>query len=192
MKNKLQQDIIKISGKTIFINPFLYWRRFDKNTNRWLRKSGQISHTQIISNRYRFYPELEWEQLTIEELQIKDGTVELFLKTLNLISIFHSELNSEQLLEVEKRLCINKKLAFEKWVKKSFVKQARLESKELINIQRRKFFNDWKEWFLLKQTQNVLLPVFVIICLSALVGWYAGIAKNSCNPYFESRINNQI
>ena len=30
--NHLQQDVVKVSGKTIFINPFLYWRRFDENT----------------------------------------------------------------------------------------------------------------------------------------------------------------
>ena len=32
----LQQDVVKVAGKTIFINPFLYWRRFDENTNRSL------------------------------------------------------------------------------------------------------------------------------------------------------------
>ena len=43
MSPKLQQDIVKISGKTIFINPFLYWRRLDEKTNKWLRQPGQIS-----------------------------------------------------------------------------------------------------------------------------------------------------
>ena len=31
--NRLQKDILQIEGKTIFINPFLYGRRFDKPTN---------------------------------------------------------------------------------------------------------------------------------------------------------------
>ena len=56
LSNPLQQDIVKISGKQIFINPFLYWRRFDENTNRWLRELGQMSESQIQANRNRFYP----------------------------------------------------------------------------------------------------------------------------------------
>ena len=56
---RLQYDSIKISGKTIFLNPFLYWRRLDSNTNRWLREPGQISEEQIAQNRSRFYPEID-------------------------------------------------------------------------------------------------------------------------------------
>ena len=59
--NHLQKDVVKISGQTIFINPFLYWRRFDENTNRWLREPGQMSEDQIHPNRNRFYPEIDWE-----------------------------------------------------------------------------------------------------------------------------------
>ena len=54
IQNHLQQDAVKISGKTIFINPFLYWRRFDENTNRWLREPSQMSDDQIHPNRNRF------------------------------------------------------------------------------------------------------------------------------------------
>ena len=57
--NHLQQDVVKVSGKKIFINPFLYWRIFDENTNRWLREPGQMSEDQISPNRNRFYPEIE-------------------------------------------------------------------------------------------------------------------------------------
>ena len=63
LSNKLQKDIIKIGGKTIFLNPFLYWRRIDQNTNRWLREPGQIAELQIKTNRNRFYPEADWESL---------------------------------------------------------------------------------------------------------------------------------
>ena len=80
--NHHQQDVVKISGKTIFINPFLYWRRFDENTNRWLREPGQMSEDQISPNRNRFYPEIEWADLSHEQKLIKDATVEMFLKTL--------------------------------------------------------------------------------------------------------------
>ena len=96
----MQQDIVKISGKNIFINPFLYWRRFDENTNRWLRQPGQISEDQISGNRKRFYPELDWNEMKLEDKMIKDATVEMFLKTLDLISTFHPTLNSAQLLSL--------------------------------------------------------------------------------------------
>ena len=56
--NHLQKDVVKVSGVTIFINPFLYWRRFDENTHRWLREPGQMSEDQISPNRNRFYPEI--------------------------------------------------------------------------------------------------------------------------------------
>ena len=96
----LQQDVVKISGKTIFINPLLYWRRFDENTNRWLRELGQMSEEQIQANRNRFYPEIDWSDLNDDQKLQKDATVEMFLKTLELISTFHPYLNSGQLLEV--------------------------------------------------------------------------------------------
>ena len=64
ISNHLQQDVVKIAGKTIFINPFLYWRRFDENTNRWLREPGQMSEEQIQPNRNRFYPEIDWADLS--------------------------------------------------------------------------------------------------------------------------------
>ena len=87
--NHLQQDVIKISGKTIFINPFLYWRRFDENTNRWLREPGQMSEDPISPNRNRFYPEIDWADLSHEQKLIKDATVEMFLKTLESVSYTH-------------------------------------------------------------------------------------------------------
>ena len=56
LSRRLQKDSITISGKVIFINPFLYWRRFDNNTDRWLREPGQLGEEQINLNRARFYP----------------------------------------------------------------------------------------------------------------------------------------
>ena len=89
LTNHLQQDVVKVSGKTIFINPFLYWRRFDENTNRWLREPGQMSEEQIQPNRNRFYPEIDWADLSHEQKLIKDATVEMFLKTLESVSYTH-------------------------------------------------------------------------------------------------------
>ena len=185
ISHQLQQDVVKIAGKTIFINPFLYWRRFDENTNRWLREPGQMSEEQISPNRNRFYPELDWIDLSPDEKLLKDATVEMFLKTLELISTFHPKLNSGQLLEIERKMAITKKKAFEKWVQKSFNKKARAELREKRKYQRDRFIRNWKEWLSLDTTQKALLPFVLVIFISAFIGWSTGISKNSCNPYFE-------
>ena len=190
--NHLQQDVDKVSGKTIFINPFLYWRRFDQNTNRWLREPGQMSENQISPNRNRFYPEIEWADLSHEQKLIKDATVEMFLKTLELISTFHPYLSSGQLLEVERKMAITKKVPFEKWVKKSFAKKARAEQSEKRKFKRDRFIRSWKEWLILENTQQAFLPIMVVIFISAFIGWSSGVSKNSCNPYFEDNIDQSI
>ena len=38
LQRRLQQDSIELAGRVIYLNPFLYWRRFDANTDRWLRE----------------------------------------------------------------------------------------------------------------------------------------------------------
>ncbi len=192
ISSHLQQDVVKIAGKTIFINPFLYWRRFDENTNRWLREPGQMSEEQIQPNRNRFYPEIDWADLSHDQKLIKDASVEMFLKTLELISTFHPQLNSGQLLEVERKMAITKKLSFEKWVKKSFNKKARAEEIEKRKFQRDRFIRSWKEWLSLENTQQALLPIIVIVVISAFIGWSLGISKNSCNPYFEQNLDQSL
>ncbi len=187
--DRLQQDVVKVFGKTVFINPFLYWRRFDENTNRWLREPGQMSDDQIQSNRNRFYPEIEWDDLSNEQKLIKDGTVEMFLKTLELISTFHPHLSSGQLLEIERKMAIIKKISFEKWVKKSFAKKARLLENEKRRYERERFLSSWREWFRLENTQQAILPFIVMIFISSFIGWSLGISKNSCNPYFEQNVD---
>ena len=47
LQRRLQQDTILLAGKTVYLNPFLYWRRFDTNTDRWLREPGQLSEEQL-------------------------------------------------------------------------------------------------------------------------------------------------
>ena len=184
----LQQDVVKIAGKVIFINPFLYWRRFDENTNRWLREPGQMSEEQIQLNRNRFYPEIDWSDLSQDQMLIKDASVEMFLKTLELISTFHPQLNSGQLLEVERKMAITKKIPFEKWVKKSFAKKARIEEREKSKFERQRFISSWREWLILENTQQALLPIVLVIFISAFIGWSLGVSKNSCNPYFEQNL----
>ena len=113
----------------------------------------------------------------------------MFLKTLELISTFHPYLSSGQLLEVERKMAIIKKIPFEKWVIKSFAKKARLQENEKRKFERERFFSSWREWFGLENTQQAILPLIVTIFISAFIGWSLGISKNSCNPYFEQNID---
>ena len=188
----LHQDIIKINGKKIYINPFLYSRKIDEKTKRWLRESGNISQSIISLNRSKFYPELNWQILSTNEILLKNATIELFLKTIQLINTFHPNLNSEEMLVVEKNLIFYKKSSFEKWSKNYFIKKDKLLSKEKRKLERDKFFNNLQKWLSLRKNRKLIFSIFVIILMSTSIGWLAGISKNSCNPYFESGSINQI
>ena len=109
----------------------------------------------------------------------------MFLKTLELISRFHPYLSPGQLLEVERKLSIIKKVPFEKWVTKAFAKKARLLEIEKRKFQRERFINSWREWFSLDNTQQAIFPLIVTLFIASFVGWSLGISQNSCNPYFE-------
>ena len=183
-----EQDIIKVNGKKIFINPILYSTQFDRKTKKWLREPGQISKSRIDVNRSKFYPDINWKILSLNEKLVKDNTIELFLKTIQIIITFNPNLNSKELLEVEKQLISNKKISFEKWSRKEFIKKDRLLIKEKRKLRRANSLNIWYKWLALKETQKVLFPIFVIILTSTLIGWFAGVSKNSCNPYFESSL----
>ena len=127
-----------------------------------------------------------------EEKHIKDATVEMFLKTLELISTFHPHLSAGQLLEVERKMAITKKLPFEKWVKKSFDKKAKALENEKRKFQRERFLRSWKEWLSLENTHQAILPIIVMLFISSFIGWSFGISKNSCNPYFEQNLDQGI
>ena len=187
----LKQDIIKIDGKKIFINPFLYLRKFDQKSKKWLREPGQISKSRIELNRSKYYPEINWDNLSLNQKLIKETTIELFLKTNEVIKTFNASLNSEQLLEVEKKLIYHQKISFEKISKNYFIKKERLLLNEKRKLERAILISEWQKWLYLKETRKLIMPVFVIILISALLGWFAGISKNSCNPYFESNSSNQ-
>ncbi|KGG16912.1 MULTISPECIES: hypothetical protein [unclassified Prochlorococcus] len=189
---RLQHDSIKLAGKTIFLNPFLYWRRFDTNTDRWLREPGQIGEDQITLNRTRFYPEIDWNFLDEDQRLIKDASVEMFLKSLELISTFHPDLTSGQLLEIERKMAVTKKRAFEKWVTNSFKRRSNLELKERKRFARERFYREWKEWLSIDTTQKALFPFVVVCCLSVFGGWSLGFSSNSCTPYFSSPNNSGI
>ena len=187
----LKQDIIKIDGKKIFINPFLYLRKLDQKSKRWLRESGQISNSRIELNKSKYYPEINWEILSLNDKLIKETTIELFLKTSEIIKTFNPSLNYEQLLEVEKKLIYHQKISFEKISKNYLIKKERLLLNEKRKVERAILISDWQKWLSLKETRKLIIPFFVIILISALLGWFAGISKNSCNPYFESNSSKQ-
>jgi len=189
---RLKQDIIKIDGKKIFINTFLYLRKVDQKSKRWLREPGQISKSRIELNKSKYYPEINWGILSLNEKLIKETTIELFLKTSEIIKTFNPSLNSEQLLEVEKNLIYHQKIYFEKISKDFFIKKERLLLNEQRKLERAILISDWQKWLSLKETRKLIMPVFVIILISFLIGWFAGISKNSCNPYFESNSSNLL
>ena len=180
LQRRLQQDSIQLVGKTIYINPFLYWRRFDSNTDRWLREPGQLTEEQILQNRGRFYPELAWDLLDEDGRQIKDGAVEMFLKSLELISTFHPELTAGQMLEVERKMAITKKRSFERWVEKSFRRRFKLESRERRRFARDRFLRSWREWIGQEATHQAIVPVLALIVLSGVMGWTFGTRQAAC------------
>ena len=174
LQRRLQQDSIQLAGKVIYLNPFLYWRRFDANTDRWLREPGQLAEDQVCANRLRFYPELDWELLSDEERVIKEGAVEMFLKSLELISTFNPELNPGQLLEVERKMAVTKKRAFERWVSKALKRRLQQEANERRRFDRERLMRDWSEWALLPVTRQALLPFSALLVLAVGGGWWWG------------------
>ncbi len=183
IQRRLQQDSIQLGGKRIYINPFLYWRRFDSNTDRWLREPGQLGEDQINLNRSRFYPELDWTLLDPEQLALKDAAVEMFLKSLELIGTFHPELTAGQMLEVERKMAVTKKRAFERWVEKAFKKRFQDETRDRKRFERERFVRTWREWIGLETTHQALGPAIALVVLSGFTGWSIGVSNFSCPTF---------
>jgi hypothetical protein len=174
LHRRLHQDSIQLGGKTIYLNPFLYWRRFDANTDRWLREPGQLPEDQIQAQRLRFYPELDWTNLEPQEQAIKDGAVEMFLKTLELISTFNPDLSAGHLLEVERKMAVTKKKAFERWVERALRRRTKALEKERRRFDRDRFLRSWMEWLSLEGTRQALLPLTMLLVLAVGAGWWLG------------------
>jgi hypothetical protein len=174
LQRRLQQDSIQLGGRVVYLNPFLYWRRFDANTDRWLREPGQMSEEQIQANRLRFYPELDWTILDPEELAVKDGAVEMFLKSLELISTFNPELTAGHLLEVERKMAVTKKRAFERWVERALQRREREGLRERRRFDRERLLRGWLEWLSLDVTRQALLPLSLLLVLAVAGGWWLG------------------
>ena len=95
----------------------------------------------------------------------------MFLKSLELISTFHPELGSGQMLELERKMTITKKRAFERWVDKAIRRRQRDETREYRRFERSRFWRAWREWILLDTTQKALVPVVMLMVLSGVMGW---------------------
>jgi hypothetical protein len=186
LQRRLQQDSIQLGGKTIYLNPFLYWRRFDANTDRWLREPGQLGEEQIQANRSRFYPEVAWDLLSEEERTAKDGAVEMFLKSLELISTFNPELTAGQLLEVERKMAVTKKRAFEHWVARSLRRREQEEARERRRFDRDRSLRAWQEWIGLEVTRQALLPMAAVVVLAVAAGWLWG-SQQACRGSLDSQ-----
>lgn len=181
LQRRLQQDSIELAGKTVYLNPFLYWRRFDANTDRWLREPGQMDEEQIEKNRLRFYPEVVWEGLGEEDRAVKAAAVEMFLKSLELISTFNPELTAGQLLELERKMAVTKKRAFERWVAKSLKRRSQAQLAEKRRFSRDRWLREWQEWSLDPVTRKALLPISGLLLLGGLTGWFMG-TQQFCRP----------
>ena len=179
LQRRLQQDSIVLAGRTIYLNPFLYWRRFDANTDRWLREPGQLSEEQIHANRQRFYPEVDWLLLEDDDRAIKDGAVEMFLKSLELISTFNPDLSSGHLLEVERKMAVTKKRAFERWVERALQRRLQTEKRERRRFDRERFLRGWMEWLALDGTRQALVPLAALLVIAVAGGWWLG-SRSAC------------
>jgi hypothetical protein len=109
-----------------------------------------------------------------EERAIKDGAVEMFLKSLELISTFNPELTAGQLLEVERKMAVTKKRAFERWVAKALKRRLQQEVSERRRFDRERLLRDWSEWMVLPVTRQALLPFTALLVVAVGGGWWWG------------------
>lgn len=177
-QRRLQQDSIQFGAKTVYLNPFLYWRRFDANTDRWLREPGQLMEEQILTNRARFYPEVNWDLLDKDERDAKEGAVEMFIKSLELISTFNPELTAGQLLEVERKMAVTKKQSFERWVARALKRRLNEEHKARRRFDRERSWLAWMEWLSLDVTRQALVPLASLLVIAVAGGWWWGSQQN--------------
>jgi len=180
LQRRLQQDSIQLGGRTIYLNPFLYWRRFDSNTDRWLREPGQLTEDQITANRSVFIPNSTGDSWMITPPQFTMALWRCSSRSLELISTFHPELGSGQMLEVERKMTITKKRAFERWVDKAIRRRQRDETREHRRFERSRFWRAWREWILLDTTQKALVPVVMLMVLSGVMGWSLAADRAAC------------
>jgi hypothetical protein len=138
-----------------------------------------LPEEQIAANRLRFYPELDWDSLESADRAIHDGAVEMFVKSLELISTFNPELTPGQLLEVERKMAVTKKRPFERWVERALQRRQKLSLRERRRFDRDRFLRGWGEWLALDTTRQALLPLSLALVLAGSTGWWLG-SQNFC------------
>jgi len=122
----------------------------------------------------RFYRERDRDLLNDEERVIKEGAGEMFLNSLDLMSTFNPELTPGQLLEVERKMAVTKKRAFERWVAKALKRRLQQEVSERRRFDRERLLRDWNEWLLLPVTRQALIPFSALLVLAVGGGWWWG------------------
>ena len=98
----------------------------------------------------------------------------MFLKSLELISTFNPELTAGQLLELERKMAVTKKKAFEHWVGKSLRRRSQEEKAEKRRFSRQRWVREWQEWLADPTTGRALLPVTGLILTAGFLGWHLG------------------
>ena len=144
-------------------------------------KSATVTRLKITTPTFSFFINDDaWAKIDPADQEIKDGAVEMFLKSLELIGTFHPELTSGQLLEVERKMAITKKRSFERWVEKSYRRRSRQETREKRRFARDRFWRGWSEWIALDTTHHALAPVVALVVLSGVIGWSLGSSRSAC------------
>ena len=133
---------------------------------------------QILTNRARFYPEVNWDLLDKDERDAKDGAVEMFIKSLELISTFNPELTAGQLLEVERKMAVTKKQSFERWVARAQKRRLNEEHKARRRFDRERSWLAWMEWISLDVTRQALVPLASLLVIAVAGGWWWGSQQN--------------
>ena len=93
---------------------------------------------------------------------------------LELISTFNPDLTPGQLLEVERKMAVTKKRAFERWVAKALKRRLQQEVSERRRFDRERLLRDWSEWMVLPVTRQALLPFTALVVVAVGAGWWWG------------------
>ena len=86
-----------------------------------------------------------------------------------------------QLLELERKMAVTKKRAFERWVAKSLKRRSQAQRAEKRRFSRDRWLKEWQEWSLDPVTRNALLPISGLVLLAGLGGWFIG-SQQFCRP----------
>jgi hypothetical protein len=98
----------------------------------------------------------------------------MFLNSLELISTFNPDLSAGHLLEVERKMAVTKKKAFERWVARALDRRGKESLRERRRFDRDRLLRGWMEWLSLEGTRQAALPFSVLLVLAVAGGWWLG------------------